>query len=488
MRVNNQVIKYFLNILQSADPDAIHRLSKEEQKLVDQICDAYDVTEFRVSEKALTRLQLKILHPEINQKNQKNQKLIEKINRVCSKAKIIKISPEFIQIIHDLPETKGDQFPVIQDVTDEQIEQLAKVGTTETEPVSDVSGSNTFEKVLSELDRLKDRLGGAPNYNGQRPPATDDKDKNKTFLGTPLPAVKDWLRNTIKEGRRPRAFWKIFAAKLFGIRKDNQETQYEYAAKAIQRFGLVISNKELFLNIVRENNREDFPLFGQLTGLAWHPDRNAAAVEEESMHAIELFFTEYFEKAKVQGDDALVDFFNALTGVCFEVRAENIRQYILSHSHELKAAREVADYDTFTPLNEMLTKETQLIFDLSGEIPGPKALYEHLLERGVFGTEFGPKEAKEKLDLEAFHKWVLKQQADFILDYYTQEDFLLTEYEILRSSKKEINRNEFINQLNERLKECGEIDLYDTDDKENEISFEVNAEKIGRWIDQQRGH
>lgn len=51
MRINNQVIKYFLNILQSADPETIHCLSKEEQKLVDQICDAYDGMEFRVSEK-----------------------------------------------------------------------------------------------------------------------------------------------------------------------------------------------------------------------------------------------------------------------------------------------------------------------------------------------------------------------------------------------------------------------------------------------------
>lgn len=62
-----------------------------------------------------------------------------------------------------------------------------------------VDGKNHFKEVLTDLNRIKDKLGGSPNFRNDLP-EIDLKDNNKKLFGIPLPAVRDWFNMVAKEG------------------------------------------------------------------------------------------------------------------------------------------------------------------------------------------------------------------------------------------------------------------------------------------------
>tara|TARA_Y100000385_G_scaffold148844_1_gene154369 strand:+ start:1494 stop:2075 length:582 start_codon:yes stop_codon:yes gene_type:complete len=85
-------------------------------------------------------------------------------------------------------------------------------------------GREFTRELLGGLDKFKDELGGAPNFQGGIVTLNND-DADKTFMGQPLPAVKDWFRKTLDEGWKPKSFWTL-VAKHFSVTKKGQ-TQYE---------------------------------------------------------------------------------------------------------------------------------------------------------------------------------------------------------------------------------------------------------------------
>ncbi|MDR1057251.1 MAG: hypothetical protein LBL17_01580 [Coxiellaceae bacterium] len=56
-------------------------------------------------------------------------------------------------------------------------------------------------------------------------------------------------------------------------------SQYEEAHIRIQRFGLLLANKERFIQILEDQNVERYGELCSLTGLAWHPTQNGVGIE-----------------------------------------------------------------------------------------------------------------------------------------------------------------------------------------------------------------
>lgn len=479
MKVDHDTIKYFLEIASSIDPKAIKQLSKNEQNLLLSLFNAYEVQNIDISQKKLLRIQQHLLLPSAKPyKFNENQALIEKMAILCHKLNIIPINPNFIKLIHQLPDYLPSSYlRTVEKISEKEIEQLAEFSIIKIEPIKTLEDNDTYEEVLAELDRLKERLGGSPNYAGLRPPAIDDNDKDKTFLGVPLPAVKDWFRKVLNEGWEPKFFWEFCAKKLFDISKEYPETRYEYAAKAIQRFGILTNNKELFLNILAKDDRQYYSLFNHSTGMAWHPTENGVAVEKEYMTLVDQFLTTHFEQAKAQGDDALIEYFNAFNGVCFEDRARNIEDFIRRTSPDSIQLAAVADYNAQTPLEEIFLKENSALYYQLKRLPTPKELNDHLVKKGVLKSD----DSKKTPLLETFHNWILEQQENCIVDLYERNDFLEIEYQILMASEKEISLENFIDQIKTRSLHHS-ISLHSSSEKDNEEKFQISSIELADWF------
>lgn len=148
-------------------------------------------------------------------------------------------------------------------------------------------------------------------------------------MGQPISAVKDWLRMTLHNNWVPQFFWKA-VSKLFNVTKGGQ-TPYENIHIRIQRFGLILANKKKILEILGSQDSKSYTEFAQITGLAWHPQDNSPNLEKEYLMVMEVFLTKYYEAAKSESSDALMEYFRAFDGVCFEQRVKNIIDYIVLH-------------------------------------------------------------------------------------------------------------------------------------------------------------
>lgn len=267
-------------------------------------------------------------------------------------------------------------------------------------------GTDVTRQLLADLDRLKDRLGGAPNFAGGIVTLNND-DANKTFMGQPLSAVKDWFRMTLQKQWVPQFFWTA-VSRLFNV--TNNVTPYEEAHQRIQRFGIVSANKEEIHSILDSGDPQRYIEFNQMTGLAWHPSDNGPGMEKFYLRMMDDFLTTYYEDAKARGDDALIEYYKAYSGVCFEDRMKIIEQYMATHptlEMEAQAQAEVADgeamdidpsliasYDDKTDINNVLYAEcgelTARLTKKNGEetVPTPQELWDHLVKKGVAGREF----------------------------------------------------------------------------------------------------
>ena len=273
------------------------------------------------------------------------------------------------------------------------------------------NGKERFKNVLLELDRLKIQLGGSRYFCGKTP-TIEDTDSSRTLFGFPIAAVKDWLRMTLKNDWSPRVFWVELSA-LFGVTL-NGMSQYEEAHTRIQRFGMLIENKERFIHILESKDDSRYDELSKITGLGWHPTRNGFGTEKMYIEFIEKYLTDYFEDAKSKGDDALIDYFYAFEGVCFEDRARNLEAYAISHPLASETSEEitaVADWSTSDKVEDVFMKETTILaLKNNGTPPTPTVLLEHLQKKGVFDMEFLVSQGdKSKPTEEKFRKWAQDQ-------------------------------------------------------------------------------
>jgi hypothetical protein len=273
--------------------------------------------------------------------------------------------------------------------------------------------------VLEELNKLKKELGGSPIF-GSNTPTLDNKDARRKFLGIPMTAVKDWFRMALNKGWYPRFFWKA-VSKLFNITEENKMSQYEEAHTRIQRFGMLIANKERFMQILKDGDTKRYDELCSITGLAWHPTQNGVGTERMYVEFIEQFLTKYFEKAKQEGPAALIEYFKAFEGVCFEDRARHLEEYAKKHplielTEAEKQVEEVVDYDGKTPIETVYDKEL-MAFGVAqtqkGESVTPTAFFEYLFKKGIFNTEFAISAASDseraKPTEEGYRIWAQKQ-------------------------------------------------------------------------------
>ncbi|MAZ44887.1 MAG: hypothetical protein CMF48_06910 [Legionellales bacterium] len=275
--------------------------------------------------------------------------------------------------------------------------------------------------ALEELDRLKDKLGGSPNF-GDEHPTLDDPDAQKVLFGVPMTAVKDWLKMTQKKQWWPKALWKKLGA-LFNAKAGNQSV-YEETYLRILRFGRMIANKEHLHTILDagKTTKDLYLEFCQLTGMAWHPDRNSPAVEKIYMEYIEKFLTEDLMTAKNAGDDMLEQYFRAFEGVCFEDRCRTLQEFAQENllTAEDAAALQVADWSTDEPVEEALQRELVLCGENYGgeRLPTVGEFYDFLDDKRFFDVAFVTESGeKEPLSKEKYLSW-----SEEMVDYYILDE------------------------------------------------------------------
>ncbi|MEX2305832.1 MAG: hypothetical protein WD595_06545 [Waddliaceae bacterium] len=310
---------------------------------------------------------------------------------------------------------------------------------------------NKVDNILNEIDRLKNHLGSSPNYNGKRPPIIDKKDKDRYFFGISMAAVKEYIRRAIKNAYRPSFFWKL-SGYLISVGSDR--TAYEQASQAIMRFHMLLQNKDLIKDLYFDKTgRNKLKEFGRLTGgLTWHFKENPWAVENMYMEMIQnMIFGEAFDKAKEAGDNALIEYFKAFNGVCFEDRAKNLEEYLKQNITDLDGA---IDYNLSLPFDVSLGNVMKMN-------NSPKSFYKQLNDDRFFEMDFQDHKinATMRVGLREVHLFVLQQQHFCTMDPYTLNDFLDIEYKIFTQSGDVKSKENFINQLQVRIHQSDELEI-----------------------------
>ena len=280
---------------------------------------------------------------------------------------------------------------------------------------------NYFQAVLEEADRLKERLGG-----GEKLVLST---KVSFIFGVPTESAKAFFRMVLQKKWMPAFFW-TFLAKLFKV-TSNQLTPYEKACQYIQHFGLVVANKERFLEICDTNQKERFNEFPKITQLAWHPKQNSLAIEKAYIEFTEYFLTKHFQQAQESGDDALIDYFKAFDGVCFEDRMRELETYSRAHPLEENEASAVADWDGTMKVATAFERELQSFgATFKGEDFPAEALEKHFKKKGILHQEFTKDGEKVKPSATEMHKWILSMIDAYAVAPYSLESFLQHEYAI----------------------------------------------------------
>ena len=225
-------------------------------------------------------------------------------------------------LIHDvverLPENPNDVQPLFNQIPLGDIEKEIKEADKEVQipvvdPTTVVDGKNRFAEVLKVLDGLKDQLGGSPNFvNG--PPVIDLDDNKKTFMGIPKAGVKDWFRMVVDKKWKPAPFWKR-AARLFDVERKTSNPNMRKLISASNAMECSWRTRIDYIQILDDQRADRYNELNSITGMAWHPAMNGAAIEKLYIDFIETFLTTHFEEAKKRGGDALLEYLKLLA-VC----------------------------------------------------------------------------------------------------------------------------------------------------------------------------
>ncbi len=409
------------------------------------------------------------------------------------------IDPSILeQTISLLPEKQEDLPPHFTEIDINLISKAKEASRAQLKPLSNIrDGRYRYKEVLQELNRLKGRLGGSPTFvKGE--PIIDESDNQKTFFGVPLTAVKDWFRMTLHNGWVPKIFWKSAAA-LFNVYETNNFSDYEDIHIRIQRFGMLIENKERIFQILDANESRYYQDMNKITGLAWHPQSNSIFTEKEYIQLIDTFFTKYFEAAKAGGDEQLLKFFKSFQiSVCFEARARDIEEYI--GKNPLNDPKEnilidVPDWDTGASVKKAYIEELTALGRELGRAPTPSAFMKRVEGKNIFKMEFTEANGKEIPSLGSCHLFILEQIIDnYTIEPYTYTDFLKIELEIFKESNKERTKDNFREHLQSRVNEIQQIDPerkllvyeqgYPEDGGTDPIEFSLDSDITSNFIDQ----
>lgn len=344
-------------------------------------------------------------------------KIINSIFKMTSFEITDKKSRDIIEsVFNNLPEKQEDVDKDFVNITPALIKELSEGNMIRSVTInSSLEKPELFESVLIALDKLKNKLGGSLNFSST--PTIEIEDNLKTFFGIPMSAVKDWFRMTLVKCWKPQIFWKSIA-KLFNVTQNNLFSQYEEAYISIQRFKLLIANKERFFHILDFKQEERYEELITITGLAWHPHSNGCGTEKTYIEFVEKFLTEYFEAAEQQGEEALLEYFNAFSGVCFESRARALEAYAVTHPLASDLKIDIpSDWDTLQPAEHAFMKETQALYEQIKEAPNTNQLLKHLESKGIFDLEFSTSTGTEKVKptKEQFYSWAKKQVEECVL-------------------------------------------------------------------------
>jgi hypothetical protein len=266
--------------------------------------------------------------------------------------------------------------------------------------------------LIDELDKYKSELGGSPVF-GSKTPTINEDDMGQFFFNIPMVAVKDWLRNALNKEWQPKPFW-CFLGRLFNVTQENKKSQYEEAYIRITQFGLLVVNKTKFFKILDQKDSEHYSDLGKLTGLAWHPTINAISVEKAYIEFVQQFLTVHFSEAKQRGKQALLDYFQAFDGVCFEDRTRHLEEYIKKPIDTI-----VLDYDTGQSVENAYEKELMVYGAQMREkqaLVTPSGFLDHLEKKGVFDMEFATAGGKAKPDRAGYCEWAQSQVDMAIMD------------------------------------------------------------------------
>jgi hypothetical protein len=185
---------------------------------------------------------------------------------------------------------------------------------------------------------------------------------------------------------------------------------------------MITENKAYFLNILNTKQKERYGEFSKATGLAWHPSTNGVGTEKIYIEFLDTFLTDYYQEAKIKGDDALLGYFKAFEGICFEDRARSLEEYAASHPLAKDAAdvteiAKIPDWSESDKVEDVWMKETVWLRDKLKKIPTPAELLKHLQTKMIFDKEFKTEEeSKAKLTEEQFKIWAKEQVEMFILE------------------------------------------------------------------------
>jgi hypothetical protein len=188
---------------------------------------------------------------------------------------------------------------------------------------------------------------------------------------------------------------------------------------------MLIANKDRFVYILETKNQTQYDELSRITGLAWHPTQNGIGTEKLYIEFIEVFLTSYFEEAKRNGDEALVHYFYAFQGVCFEDRARNLEEYAAAHPLEGEMVfNDVADWSTEDKVEDVFMKEaTVLALNSDGAPPTPTQLLERLNKQGIFDREFRTSDGtKSKPTVAGYNDWAKEQIEMCILSEEENDD------------------------------------------------------------------
>ena len=290
---------------------------------------------------------------------------------------------------------------------------------------------------------------------------------------------------TLANNWKPRAFW-VATAKLFDVSPSTQHTSYEKLSIRVQRFGMMMANKERLVEILKSEDSSRYIEMSQISGLVWHPNLNAVKTEEEFLDLVNQFLTDHFEKAMEQGDEALLEFFEVLEeGVCFESIARSMQKFILPHAEDelAGAISAIADWDTGSSVTKAYNEELKILgqeLSAKGESVSPADFRRRLESKGIFNSEFTEESGKQTPTLEGFHEYVLLQIERFTLEPYTIEDFINTEFEIFTASDKEKTVENFRKQVSDRLASRDEPIEVSID--EEEVEFKLDSSQFEAFI------
>ncbi len=272
-----------------------------------------------------------------------------------------------------------------------------KSGVT-VEPVPELntpSADGLYQDMRNQLDKMKDDLGGCPNYPDGKPVLN----RCNYLFGKPFEPLRVWTSKAIKNGWKPKFLWKLLS-QVVGARNVNRErytglTQYEYCALALESTRYLKANmEELQKRLKNGDSPSDF--FTITTGWLIHlPNNGSELLIDQIADFISLLEKAYAE-AKESGQvgnfmqKAMVN-----GSVCFEARMRDLQNYYSKYGKEgagdLDKIRR--GYDQWSSLEHILTSVQEEFNDEwlqthPGEPYERKDFEGWLLEKGLIGFKF----------------------------------------------------------------------------------------------------